>query len=85
MRKAFPNATIVRPAEMFGHEDRFLRYYASLRFFPFGMIPLLNGGRDVYKRPVYVSGMDEVWGARDDDSSLPLSPSLSLPPSRLLM
>ena len=52
---AFPSATIIRPSDTYGHEDRFLNYYASLRVFPFGMIPLWNGGEGVEKRPVYVS------------------------------
>ena len=55
VRDIFPDVTIVRPADVYGHEDRFLRYYASLRIFPFGMIPLLKGGEGVVKRPVYVS------------------------------
>lgn len=55
VREAFPGATIVRPADVYGHEDRFLRYYASLRISPFGMIPLLSRGKEVIKRPVYVS------------------------------
>ena len=55
VRDAFPDATIVRPADVYGHEDRFLRYYANLRVFPFGMIPMLRRGYDVIKRPVYVS------------------------------
>lgn len=55
VREAFPSATIVRPADIYGYEDRFLRYYASLRVFPMGIIPLLKGGKGVYKRPIYVS------------------------------
>ena len=51
----FPSATIIRPSDTFGHEDRFLNYYASLKVFPFGMIPVLNGGEGVEKMPVYVS------------------------------
>ena len=52
---SFPMATIVRPSDTFGHEDRFLNYYASLRVFPFGMVPVWQGGEGVEKRPVYVS------------------------------
>ena len=50
-----PSATIIRPSDTFGHEDRFLNYYASLRAFPFGMVPMLNGGEGVEKMPIYVS------------------------------
>ena len=28
VREEFPDATIVRPATFFGHEDHFLNYYA---------------------------------------------------------
>ena len=28
MRQEFPEATILRPATFFGHEDHFLNYYA---------------------------------------------------------
>ena len=55
MRDVFPSATIVRPSDVYGFEDRFLRYYASLRIFPFGLIPMLKGSMDVMKSPVYVS------------------------------
>jgi len=52
--EAFPEATIIRPSDTYGHEDRFFNYYASLRVFPFGMIPLLDRGTETYKMPVYV-------------------------------
>ena len=55
---SFPTATIIRPSDTFGHEDRFLNYYASLRVFPFGMVPMWRGGEGVEKRPVYVSFWD---------------------------
>ena len=61
VRDVFPEATIIRPGDTIGHEDRFLHYYASLRVFPFGMIPLLGGGVKTNKMPVYVS----EWGGRD--------------------
>ena len=51
---AFPSATIIRPSDTFGHEDRFLNYYASLRAFPFGLVPMWNGGEGVEKMPIYV-------------------------------
>ena len=51
VREIFPNATIVRPATVFGHEDRFLNWIAeSYRLMPF--YPLLNGG-GARLRPVY--------------------------------
>ena len=30
VREEFPDATIVRPATFFGHEDHFLNYYACM-------------------------------------------------------
>lgn len=55
VREAFPDAVIVRPADVYGPEDRLLRFYARLKFFPFGVIPVLRGGEGVVKRPVHVS------------------------------
>ncbi len=61
IRDVFPTATVVRPADTYGHEDRFLHYYASLRVFPFGVIPVMRGADKTTKRPVYVSAVWE-WG-----------------------
>ena len=55
MKEAFPTATIVRPADVYGHEDRFLNFYASLRGLPFHLIPVLDRGNLTHKLPVYVS------------------------------
>ena len=55
MKEAFPEAVIVRPSDIYGYEDRFLRYYAGLRVIPFGIIPVLKRGVDVMKKPVHVS------------------------------
>jgi len=55
VKEAFPKAVIIRPSDIYGYEDRFLRYYAGLRAIPFGIIPVLNRGVDVMKRPVHVS------------------------------
>jgi uncharacterized protein YbjT (DUF2867 family) len=54
VKEAFPTATIVRPADVYGHEDRFLSFYASLRGFPFHLIPVLDRGNLTHKLPVYV-------------------------------
>ncbi|XP_078582501.1 NADH dehydrogenase [ubiquinone] 1 alpha subcomplex subunit 9, mitochondrial-like isoform X2 [Branchiostoma floridae x Branchiostoma japonicum] len=52
VKEAFPDATILRPAQMFGREDRFLNYYANLR--AFGGVPLISRGRKTIRQPVYV-------------------------------
>jgi NADH dehydrogenase (ubiquinone) 1 alpha subcomplex subunit 9 len=55
----FPNATIVRPSEMYGYEDRLLQYLGKTvthivkRYMTAGFIPLVNGG-ERKMRPVYV-------------------------------
>ena len=55
VRDAFPEAIIIRPAATFGAEDRYFNYYASLRVFPLGMVPVLDKGVGIYKYPVSVS------------------------------
>ena len=55
VKEAFPDAVIVRPSDIYGNEDRFLKYYARLRLLPFGMVPVLRRGEGVMKRPVFVS------------------------------
>ena len=52
LHEAFPAATIVRPASMFGDEDRFLNRIALMGgSFPF--IPMVDGGASK-QQPVYV-------------------------------
>lgn len=54
VRDAFPDATIVRPADTFGHEDRFFNFYAKMRALPLGLIPLVEYGLKTHKMPIYV-------------------------------
>jgi NADH dehydrogenase (ubiquinone) 1 alpha subcomplex subunit 9 len=54
VREEYPDAVIFRPSDIWGQEDRFLRYFASWgrrhgRFFP-----LWKKGDHVIKQPVYV-------------------------------
>jgi NADH dehydrogenase (ubiquinone) 1 alpha subcomplex subunit 9 len=52
VRKYFPQATIVRPAPVYGTEDRFLNWMAKcLRILP--GVPLIGGGQ-AKMQPVYV-------------------------------
>lgn len=65
----FPNATIIRPAECYGHEDDYLNRYAYLRKLPFG-VPLIGGGWETTKRPVYIADVAQgVVNASLDISS----------------
>lgn len=69
VREEFPDATIMRPATCFGHEDHFLNYYAYLRKLPLG-IPLIDGGMKTTKVPVYIADVAQavVNAIREDDS-----------------
>ncbi|XP_064395625.1 NADH dehydrogenase [ubiquinone] 1 alpha subcomplex subunit 9, mitochondrial-like [Halichondria panicea] len=69
VREVFPTATVVRPADTYGHEDRFLHYYASLRVFPFGVIPVMSGADQTTKRPVYVGDIAHAVGSIISDSA----------------
>ncbi|XP_042208512.1 NADH dehydrogenase [ubiquinone] 1 alpha subcomplex subunit 9, mitochondrial-like [Homarus americanus] len=51
---AFPEATVFRPSDVYGQEDRFLRYYAGLWRHQGRIMPLPKAGKDVWKQPVYV-------------------------------
>ncbi|XP_006891427.1 PREDICTED: NADH dehydrogenase [ubiquinone] 1 alpha subcomplex subunit 9, mitochondrial [Elephantulus edwardii] len=52
VRDAFPDATIIKPSDIFGREDKFLNYFASMR--AFGGVPLISLGLKTEKQPVYV-------------------------------
>ena len=73
VKKAFPSATIVRPATMFGHEDEFLNWYAwmgeRLRMPLIGDISLsgpVNEGAAVLQ-PVYVGDIASATMAMIED------------------
>ncbi|KAJ1543069.1 39kDa subunit of ndufa9, NADH:ubiquinone oxidoreductase [Nowakowskiella sp. JEL0078] len=53
VREEFPNAIIVRPGHMFGHEDRFWNRMGWFMQWFGGNMPIVNGGR-TEMRPVYV-------------------------------
>ncbi|XP_006754928.1 PREDICTED: NADH dehydrogenase [ubiquinone] 1 alpha subcomplex subunit 9, mitochondrial [Myotis davidii] len=52
VRDAFPEAIIIKPSDIFGREDRYLNYFANMRFF--GGVPLVSLGKKTVKQPVYV-------------------------------
>ncbi|CAB4040761.1 NADH dehydrogenase [ubiquinone] 1 alpha subcomplex subunit 9, mitochondrial-like, partial [Paramuricea clavata] len=53
VREEFPDAIILRPSDIYGHEDKYFNYYSYFRNIPFG-IPLIDGGMNTRKRPVFV-------------------------------
>lgn len=58
VREAFPGATILRPATMFGDEDRFLNRIAKLsQLMPF--YPIIEGGT-TKQQPVYMDDVAEA-------------------------
>lgn len=54
VREEFPEAIIFRPADIYGSEDRFLRYYANFWRRAHGTIPLWKKGDATIKQPVFV-------------------------------
>ncbi|KAH8300497.1 hypothetical protein KR018_009204 [Drosophila ironensis] len=71
VRDAFPNATIIRPADIYGAEDRFLRYYAHIWRRQFRSMPLWHKGEKTVKQPVYVSDVAQaiVNAIKDPDTA----------------
>ncbi|XP_051011383.1 NADH dehydrogenase [ubiquinone] 1 alpha subcomplex subunit 9, mitochondrial [Acomys russatus] len=68
VRNAFPEATIIRPADIFGREDRFLNHFANIRWF-IG-VPLASLGFKTVKQPVFVADVSKgiVNAAKDPDT-----------------
>lgn len=55
VREEFPDAIIFRPSDMYGHEDRFLRYYSGVWRRTFRLMSLWKKGEHTIKQPVFVS------------------------------
>ena len=65
VREAFPWATIVRPSQMFGHEDRLLNWFANAAL-RLPAVPLIDGGHAL-TQPVYaVNVADAIQKIIDD-------------------
>lgn len=60
VREEFPDATIIRPSDIYGSEDRFLRYYAHIWRRQFRSMPLWHKGERTVKQPVYVSDVAQA-------------------------
>ncbi|RZB40260.1 NADH dehydrogenase [ubiquinone] 1 alpha subcomplex subunit 9, mitochondrial [Asbolus verrucosus] len=67
----FPEATIFRPADIYGQEDRFLRYYAHIWRRQGTWLPMWRKGEQTIKQPLhvtdFVSGI--VAAVRDPDTA----------------
>ncbi|EAT38719.1 AAEL009414-PA [Aedes aegypti] len=70
VREEFPEAVIFRPADIYGQEDRFLRYYAHLWRRQFRGMPLWYKGERTVKQPVHCSDVAQgiVNAIKDSDS-----------------
>jgi len=54
VRQYYPNATIIRPASVFGEDDRFMIAWMSMvRNWPYGAFDVYRKGEHTYKMPVY--------------------------------
>lgn len=71
IREEYPDATIIRPADIYGQEDRFLRYYANILRRQFRGVPLWHNGERTFKQPIHVSDIAQaiVNAAKDPDSA----------------
>lgn len=71
VREEFPEATIIRPSDIYGQEDRFLRYYAHIWRRQFRAMPLWKKGECTIKQPVYVGDIAQaiVNCAKDPDTA----------------
>ncbi|KAJ8971044.1 hypothetical protein NQ317_002310 [Molorchus minor] len=69
--KEFPEATIIRPADVYGQEDRFLRYYVHPWRRQGTWIPLWQKGEKTVKQPVHVENVAAgiVAAVRDPDTA----------------
>lgn len=57
----FPGATIVRPGQLYGEEDRFLNFWAwCVKKLP--VVPLIEGSQSTELRPVFVGDVAEALG-----------------------
>lgn len=70
VREEFPDAVIFRPSDVYGQEDRFLRYYAHLWRRQFRGMPLWYKGERTAKQPIHCSDVAQgiVNAIKDSDS-----------------
>ncbi|XP_033112885.1 NADH dehydrogenase [ubiquinone] 1 alpha subcomplex subunit 9, mitochondrial-like [Anneissia japonica] len=57
VKREFPEAIVIRPAQIYGSEDRYFNHFANQRFF--GGVPLYPSAWKTVKRPVFVTDVAE--------------------------
>lgn len=67
----FPNATIIRPADMYGREDHFLWYYQHIWRRQYHSVPLWENGEKTVKAPVFAGDIAQaiVNAAKDPETA----------------
>lgn len=67
----FPNATIIRPADMYGREDHFFWYYSHIWRHQWHWMPLWEKGEKTVKAPVFGGDVAQaiVNAAKDPESA----------------
>lgn len=67
----FPNATIIRPADMYGQADHFLWYYQHIWRRNYHSLPLWNKGEKTIKAPVFGGDIAQaiVNASKDPDTA----------------
>lgn len=70
VREEFPDAIVFRPSDIYGQEDRFLRYYAHIWRRQFRGMPLWYKGERTIKQPVFCSDVAQgiVNAIKDHDA-----------------
>jgi NADH dehydrogenase (ubiquinone) 1 alpha subcomplex subunit 9 len=67
VKEFFPSATVLRPATLYGNEDRFLAWYAEMiKMMP--AVPMLEFGEGLFQ-PVYVGDVAKAIGRIVQDHS----------------
>ena len=66
VKEAYPWATIIRPSQLFGHEDRLLNWYANAAEGSLPFVPFIDSG-EALTQPVYVDDVATVISRIVDD------------------
>ncbi|CAH1396394.1 unnamed protein product [Nezara viridula] len=85
VREEFPEAIIFRPSDIYGQEDRFLRYYCSFGRHMGKWMPLYKKGEQTEKQPVYVQDVADGIVAACIDKNARGKTYQAVGPSRYLL